>query len=328
MLDPTLTFQLDLLRVDAGLRKQIVQILEEMERELIAKVAAGVSDWSQARISQQITEAAAIIRTYYDQAAGVAIDTTTGVYQVAATDAARTLAVVVGAEVAAPVLPPAATMEQIARNIITQGATQSAWWQRQSGDAAWRFSTALRQGLVAVETNAQIIRRIRGELDVTRSNAAALVQTSVQTVANEARLAVFKDAPGVKALQWVATLDSLTCPVCAPRDGMRWTVDGKVQEGTTFPFRNPPLHYNCRCVLVPRTRFSDMGNPQRASTDGPVSAKITFDDFLKRKGAAFQDEVLGPGRAELYRSGKITLQDLVTRSGRTLTLDELRERYG
>ena len=39
-------------------------------------------------------------------------------------------------------------------------------------------------------------------------------------------------------------------------------------------------------------------------------------------------EILGPGRLKLYNDGKITLKDLVDQQGRTLTLAELKEKYG
>ena len=38
--------------------------------------------------------------------------------------------------------------------------------------------------------------------------------------------------------------------------------------------------------------------------------------------------ILGPGRLRLYNDGKITLKDLVDQQGRTLTLAELKEKYG
>jgi len=74
----------------------------------------------------------------------------------------------------------------------------------------------------------------------------------------------------------------------------------------------------------------DMDEPdpgQRASSSGPISAKTTFADYLKMKGEAYQNEVLGPGRAELFRAGKLTPRDLVDQSGRPLKLDDLRAKY-
>jgi hypothetical protein len=64
----------------------------------------------------------------------------------------------------------------------------------------------------------------------------------------------------------------------------------------------------------------------RASDEGQIRADITFAEFLKGKPAAYVDDLLGPGRADLWRKGKITLQQLVDGSGRELTLKELRGR--
>jgi hypothetical protein len=51
---------------------------------------------------------------------------------------------------------------------------------------------------------------------------------------------------------------------------------------------------------------------------------MTFEQFLNRQPPAFADKVLGKGRAALWRAGKITLRDLVSGTGRPLTLEELR----
>lgn len=323
-IDRTLMLSLDILRVNAYTRAEIILLLKRMEKELLAQVALGVTDWRRSRINRQLAEASAIISIAYGEAADVAMDTAAGIYQVAATDAAQTLAYGVNP---APVLPPLAMMETIAGQSIVLGASQSAWWAKQSDDVAFRFAAAVRQGLVASETNQQIIRRVRAEMEITRANAAALVQTSIQTVANDARLTTFRDnADIIKGLRWLATLDVHTCPVCGPRDGMTWTLEGKPLNAG-FSFSNPPIHFNCRCVLIALTRFSGLGDGQRASSSGPVSDKINFSDWLETKGKAFQDDVLGPGRAGMYRAGKITLNDLVTSTNRPLTLAQLREKY-
>ena len=63
----------------------------------------------------------------------------------------------------------------------------------------------------------------------------------------------------------------------------------------------------------------------RASMDGQVAEDLSFDDWLSKKPKAFQDKMLGPGRAQLYRDGKITLTDLVDLRGNPLTLEALEE---
>jgi hypothetical protein len=104
--------------------------------------------------------------------------------------------------------------------------------------------------------------------------------------------------------------------------------------GTKLPFNGgPPRHWGCRSVLTPIPKtFRDIGldidEPgdvgQRASSLGPVAGNMTFEQFLNRQPPAFADKVLGKGRAALWRAGKITLRDLVSGTGRPLTLEELR----
>jgi len=48
-----------------------------------------------------------------------------------------------------------------------------------------------------------------------------------------------------------------------------------------------------------------------------------FGNCLKNKPASFADEMLGKGKAELWRSGKITLSQLLDQRGNPLTLTQL-----
>ena len=52
---------------------------------------------------------------------------------------------------------------------------------------------------------------------------------------------------------------------------------------------------------------------------------INDNDWLKTKPAEFQNEVLGPSRAKLFRAG-MPVDRFVNRAGDKLTLDDLRKR--
>jgi hypothetical protein len=54
-----------------------------------------------------------------------------------------------------------------------------------------------------------------------------------------------------------------------------------------------------------------------------VSATTTFEDFLHRQSPEFVDKVLGHRRAAMFLAGKLTLRDLISGTGRELTLEEL-----
>ena len=58
--------------------------------------------------------------------------------------------------------------------------------------------------------------------------------------------------------------------------------------------------------------------------DGQVPASLTYEQWLRGKPAAFQDEVLGRSKGALFRNGGLTLDRFVHRDGSELTLAELR----
>lgn len=332
--DAQLELGLDLERVSASARSDVLRLLKGLEKELIGKVSAGVTDWQKARIAKLLSETKAAIQSAYDVAAGVALDTTTTIAQVSATATAESLSMSLG-EAIKGVLPSANYLDAVASTAIVQGATQADWWTRQGQDTAWRFSSAVRQGLVAGETNQQIVHRVRQVMYVSRRNADALVRTSVQTVAAQAREKTFDaNADIMASVEWVATLDNRVCLECANLDGKRWDYETKKQIGHKVPYRIPPIHFNDRCMIVPITKtFRELGididevpDGTRASMTGQVSDK-TFGDWLKRQPAERVEEVLGKGRADLYQRGVITFQQLTDGNGAPLTLKELRHKY-
>lgn len=90
------------------------------------------------------------------------------------------------------------------------------------------------------------------------------------------------------------------------------------------------ITHNCRSirmpVVKPEFRRDSMG--ERASMDGPVSNQTTYGGWLKGQSEEFQNDVLGPQRAQLFRSGKVKIDRFTDSNGRVLTLDELSAREG
>ena len=96
----------------------------------------------------------------------------------------------------------------------------------------------------------------------------------------------------------------------------------------------PSLHWGCRCSIIPVTRsweeltgikgLDDIPPGTRASMDGQVSDKMTYEDWLKDQPDERRREILGPARAKLLDQGRLTLRDLTDQRGNELTLAELR----
>ena len=337
LFDSTVELHLDMERVAIESRAIIVKLLENLEKELIAKVADGVTDWSKARIDKQLKEASTVIKQYYDDAAGIAKDTTTNVAQVSASATTDSLLMAVGNQVAMAAIPTASYLETLAGNTIIQGAVQRDWWSRQSEDTVFKFQSAVRQGLVAAETTPQIVKRVRGVLDISKRNAETLVHTSVQSVANTTREKIFADNDDVMSgKEWSSALDRRTCPTCGALDGKRWTTDSK-PISHSMAYQIPPKHFRCRCSMIPVLKtwkelginMDELSDNTRASMEGQVNDK-TFEDWLKRKTESdptFADRTLGKGRAELWRNGKITMDQMIS-GGQPLTLSQLQAKYG
>lgn len=178
----------------------------------------------------------------------------------------------------------------------------------------------------------------QGILKTSAANARALVHSSVQAVANAARLASFQqNADLIECLVWLSTLDSHTCLLCAMRDLHEYSLHDQEPINHTHEWAGGPgaIHFSCRCVLSTRTKsFADLGieldepgESTRPSDGGAVSGKMNFASFLASKDKAWRAEYLGPGRAEMYEAGKITLNDLMNLKGRKLTLEELQAKY-
>jgi len=244
------------------------------------------------------------------------------------------------------VLPPAAAVEAIAKSSLTQGATISSWFGQLNETTRFNISRAVKNGVMLGLTNSQIAKSILGNGDKgsepiakSRRDGVAIIRTATQTVANDVRVAGYEEnADIIKAVQWVATLDSRTSDICMARSGKSWTLPDFVPIGHSIPWNGgPPAHWACRSTSLPVTRSmaeitgkaADKIAPRtRASMNGAVPREMTFDQFLKGKPTAFADEMLGVGRADLWRSGKITLAQLLDQRGNPLTLAQLEARYG
>lgn len=342
--DAIISYQLDLRRLEAGTRKRVLAILEEMRLELISSLirADELTAFNKARKQSFIRQIEKVIGEYYLSAQKELDLDIDGLAEAQVKHAAKMMEATIAINMAAS-LPTQSVMERIAREVLIEGGPMAEWWTRQSNTTSFNVANSIRQGISQGETNAQIASRVSGRhgvispLDMAKHNLAALVHTSLQTVANDSRLAVFKaNQDIIKEFVWFVALDGHVCPRCIALSGRRWKNDeGHDPIGHSVPFQNPPIHWNDRCVLLPVTKtFKELGLSvdevpagERASRDGPVSSKTTFDEFLRRQPKEKQDEQLGEGRAQLWRDGKITLAQLIDGKGRELTLDELRKKY-
>lgn len=77
----------------------------------------------------------------------------------------------------------------------------------------------------------------------------AIARTEATAAFNHGILLAYKDEDEVVAFQWLAILDSRTCPLCRSRDGMII-----LKTNPNLDEMVPPAHCQCRCILVPVLR--------------------------------------------------------------------------
>lgn len=333
--DAIITHSINLLRLEAATRAAVMLLLDEMERDILGTLAArNLTSYTKSALNSLLAHQAETLREYYGQLDDEMRQANAGGAALEARYIADSLIVQFGRGH----LPTETHLSKLAGNLLIQGAPSAAWWERQGQDTAFRFAAAVRQGVAQGETNGQIVTRVRAEGIRSRRGAAGLVQSSVQTVANAARLETFRaNSDIIRGVRQVSTLDGKTTPVCVAYDGAAWDLDGNPIDGNDLPFNaGPPRHWNCRSVLVPITKtyvelgldVPEIGKSTRASIDGQQQPGVTFSQFLQGKSVEFQNDLLGTGKAQMWRDGNITLRDLLDQSGRPLTLDELRKKYG
>lgn len=187
------------------------------------------------------------------------------------------------------------------------------------------WDMSVRAGYLAEETAQVINRRVLGSLsglqpgimEKLRRSLDYNTRTTISHYADQSRKAVYRANEdlfsGYKRLE---TLDGRSCLVCA-------VLDGKIYKR----LEDCPgvVHLLCRGIDLPLIRGIDNDGGERASVDGPVSAKVKYADWFETRPADFQKEMLGPSRYELYAKGNLKLKDFAP-DGRTLTLKELAEK--
>jgi SPP1 gp7 family putative phage head morphogenesis protein len=154
-----------------------------------------------------------------------------------------------------------------------------------------------------------------------------LTRTLFNSAANTTRQEVADENPDlVGAVQWHATLDEVTCEICAD-------LDGEVFDSEEDAPEEMPAHPSCRCffaLVVPSARkmgIIGLAPEDRARLNGQPSKKLRYSTWLRNQSAQVQDTSLGPARGKLFRIGKLSVGKFTDSRHRRLTLPELKSRH-
>lgn len=200
----------------------------------------------------------------------------------------------------------------------------------------------VRQGIVNGNTTQQIITELKGRkvkneyvggiVEQSRSDLEKNVRTLRSHVNNTAMIDTF-NILGYEYLKFMSVIDGRTSPTCAPLDGTVWAINDPM-------IRRPPLHMNCRSILVGVDKdglisgkrpfvmdnrpVSKIPKAEREGIIGQIDANTSFSEWFKTADSSFQLEWLGKKRYELYKNGGFELTKFIDPLGRQYTLKELK----
>lgn len=229
-------------------------------------------------------------------------------------------------------LPAPNVLKALIEDRPMQGQVLGEWFSGLAQSTASNIERQINIGIAQSESLDEIVRRVRGTkaanfedgvLQTTRRNAAGIVRTAISHTSAQAREMSYEaNSDIIDSVLWVSTLDGRTTLTCIALDGQTF----KINEGP-----RPPAHWACRSSTAPVLKswkelgfsFDELSDGTRASMNGEVPGAMTYGEWLARQPASFQDHVLGPARAKLFRSGSLTVKDFVDSKWEPLTLQQL-----
>ncbi len=254
-------------------------------------------------------------------------------------------------------VPTKDLLESIVSNRLVQGRTALEWVGRLSENDIARMRASIQSGIASGLSTDQIINSIFGT-NYAGGQIESVVKTVVSGVVNQSRQEYLKENSDIFGKeQFVAVLDSRTTILCASLDGKIYDAgEGPVPplhmncRSTRVPYfdgsalsdrpantavekellsdfceNNGLRHVSSREKLPHsyKKRYDAYRKKEIASRIGTVPARTTYSEWLRKRSVAFQNEVLGKTRAELFRKGKIDLARFVDSFGNVITLDKL-----
>lgn len=120
--------------------------------------------------------------------------------------------------------------------------------------------------------------------DVKRNNVHRLVVSEMAHVAEEANARAYEENE-IEEYEYMATLESHTCDVCAKLDGQVFKVSER-RPGINYP----TIHGRCRCTTVPSIKglpeVSERWSRDLETGKGKIVKNITFNQWKKLAGTS------------------------------------------
>ena len=356
----------DLVKLEANEQKVILKKLKDMEKDLLNSLkdinpAASNSQLKRKeRTLEAIAQSKIITKSYYNDIKKYNQGQLFEVAKFSNRHIVQEINKLYGVEKMTTVMT-ANKLKALVNDQIVMGEKLTEFWDGQTSKVVKSYRNQLQLGLLSNDTFNQLERRIRGTremkfrdgiMQVPNNQARTYIRTSIQNTANSARTQTYRDNDSVvDGEEWFATLDLITSVICAALDGLKWTYPDYKPVGHNYDYPGPIAHPNCRSTQLPTIEGIDEEGGTRASAIGQIGGKTTYEDWLKNppeklleqageqsglKRAMtpeeFQNMKLGKFRAEQFRSGKLSLREMISpkhKNGTPLvyTIEELKNKY-
>lgn len=310
---------IDLNRLTATTRTRVASLLRVLEAQLVRDLrAADLDDLPPSRrvrrLERLLRSTRETIATTYGKAATAHERGMIEIARFARDAAAGAIDNVFGVSIS-KVTTTVDELKALVRRDVVLGEPAKDWWAGQAEGTRRKFAREMRMGVLRGETNAELVKRIRGgatgrtiEIDVgrgprrirefkggvmeiSRNQADTLVRTSANSIGNAATLETY-EANGdlIKGYEAVTTLDDRTTEICMARTGSAWYAesgDPFPESSTKEPFPGPPpWHFRCRTILSPVTwSWEELiekasGKQAKALDTVPTSKRATMDGLI------------------------------------------------
>lgn len=310
-----LTRQIDLMRYERSVRREVLQRLEAMRSEVEDKLRGqNLDEMGRRELAALLADIEAILSRDYDLIAG-SLNTADVVE-----DESEWLFVWLGGMAAMYGLPepkrlPETHKQALQNGLLVGGLTIAEAFAGQRDALMSRIRAQVRMAAVGGSDWESLKTDLQAAFKRAIQHAETTTATWISTIANQTTYWAGKANPWVKGYRHISVLDSKTSSVCTNRHGKLWDKQ-KQPQGHDFAFRVPPMHPNCRSRLV---WVADLGDDFQG---------VIGEDWVKGRTLAQLQEQFGKGIGQMLHEGTISLHDAVRRGGLVpMTMRDLQRKY-
>jgi len=339
--DGTFTHEVGLRRLGARLVRDLVKVLNEADRELLAKIEVRLREietrgfdrgpFTTARLEALMHELRGVNAEAYNRLGLFLRKELRNLAEYEVEFQAQLVADSVGGDLrfaaqagiqasrgALEVSLVRPSIEQLVSLIeakpLADGRPIARWARDLSAGKLDLFERSIQQGMLQGENLRDIMKRFKGSpgspglVEIPKRHLETWALTAMHHTANEARDQFYdKNRDVVKALVIVATLDDRTCEQCVPRDGKRYTLDHK-PIGHAIPWGAGPGRYHPRDRCTSRPELKSWRELGINLKEAPAGTRESMDGAVSASLSAEEWLRKHPERAvKLYGKERATL---------------------